>query len=1388
MPKNRLVRALDLRKTARAAVTNVTGGGSTTVTLDHGTLTGLADDDHTQYLNTTRGDARYDARYVPLGRTVTAGSGLTGGGALSANITLNVGAGAGITVNDNDVALAAGVAGNGLTLTGGVLDVVGGNGLTVSANSMSVNAGNGLTFSSGALVVDPGPGLSINNSGKVRLDPVAAGAGLTHNVTTGALAVGAGTLIRVDADDINLSSGTAQYQVPVTGSTATDPDYAPSWTGLGTFAGNGLDFINGQFVVGQGAGLTVSSTTVALTQPGTLTVSTSNTASGNHTHQITSTSNATNASLLASDSNGYLRLVRLGLGMAPTRPLDVTGDAGFTGQVIAGSGAFSGTVNITNGGDLTVGSVLQVNTAGTRVGINRAPDQQFDLDVAGAIRGQYLIGKHAIQLASAIGVFHYDGAAPYRLDNTGSNNSHIGVGGTEAGGILYRPGKFGKAVQVAEATTNLVTNPSFETGNATGWTNYSTGSPTGTRTVVQGDVALYGDYAYEIKKTGGAAGAAYGTYFGFNVESGKTYTYSAWVKIATYSGGTGQVYVYGGGNIPPTTVSLSGTDREWQRATFTVTATGTGLSAIYCWINNADTMTLYLDGVQVEEKAYATAYCDGSLGTGHSWSGTAHASTSSRTGASLQYANRADLNPDEGSIMMWVRHESIRPVNSQGLFGAGAANAQFDAFVTNAGTITFRQAGTSLSFAAGMAAQTWYHLAFTWSRNGNTRKIFFNGAEVASRQFDTGASIGSTLWVGSLNVGGSGFNVNGLIDEFVLLEYPAEPKLIRAIYESDAPVFVESSVIHWRSPARVPIWVDEYGMWAKGVNGGEILGLYGGDPRNPTGNVTRSWGGITMEENDIVIGRVAGAVVDWDDSAGELLIGRPSASNLLLSGGLAQMRDGTTVYGQWSNSGLVIGRVANSTSRLEITSTGALNIINRSAGGSDTTAISLSNSGSASFTGSVTAASGSIGGWSLAASSLTSNNVGLYSGATGTARVQVGGSSTNYAGVSSVSAAGDFAFWAGQTHGSRSSAPFRVTAGGALTASGATISGALTATSGSFTGAVSIASGGSLTFGGGKGVLDNNGMYLVSDNASEFREDRNYAFRGPDSSLYGGLEAYYQAGTPSWMTLWADSNSIQNNEMKFIVRNDNTSAFLSLLATTTGSGSRLRFEAPVGTGLMTVNGSMATFGVDMTVNGDVTSTGNVTINKATPTLTLTPTSGYGSISLSSSNNGSSFGQVITIGRNSNATTPSTGILQIVNGAATPSTRNIWPSTTGVLRIGTTAPTNSNQDTTGAVVGDQTSHESYKTELGDATPIAEVLERIAAAAVHVKRFAYNPDVGLQGETFEGLILREAAPETHHYGQDKGETGYSAGKSLNIINVCGDLLRAVVYLNQRLEALH
>lgn len=144
MPKNTPQRIIDQKPGTSGALFLSGGAGGSAGVTDHGLLTGLADDDHGQYHN----DARGDARYVPLARTVGAGAGLTGGGALSADVTLTVGAGLGIAVNADDVALASTVAGAGLTYSSGVLAVGAGAGLTVNADDVALTTPGSLTVSS----------------------------------------------------------------------------------------------------------------------------------------------------------------------------------------------------------------------------------------------------------------------------------------------------------------------------------------------------------------------------------------------------------------------------------------------------------------------------------------------------------------------------------------------------------------------------------------------------------------------------------------------------------------------------------------------------------------------------------------------------------------------------------------------------------------------------------------------------------------------------------------------------------------------------------------------------------------------------------------------------------------------------------------------------------------------------------------------------------------------------------------------------------------------------------------------------------------------------------------------------------------------------------------
>lgn len=75
--------------------------------IDHGSISGLGDDDHTQYYNATRHTMAIHTSLGLVLNTVvlTAGNGLTGGGTLAADRTFDIGAGTGISVGADSVAI-----------------------------------------------------------------------------------------------------------------------------------------------------------------------------------------------------------------------------------------------------------------------------------------------------------------------------------------------------------------------------------------------------------------------------------------------------------------------------------------------------------------------------------------------------------------------------------------------------------------------------------------------------------------------------------------------------------------------------------------------------------------------------------------------------------------------------------------------------------------------------------------------------------------------------------------------------------------------------------------------------------------------------------------------------------------------------------------------------------------------------------------------------------------------------------------------------------------------------------------------------------------------------------------------------------------------------------
>ena len=176
------------------------------------------------------------------GVSITAGAGMTGGGTIAATRTLNVIAGTGITVNANDIATndgaivhdnlsgfvadehvahggvsiiaGAGMTGGGTIAANRTLNVIGGAGIDVSADDIHIDSASLGAHYSGEIVHDNTSGFVANEHIDHTGVTLTAGAGLTGGGTIAAnrtFTVGAGTGVTVNANDVAIGQavGTA---------------------------------------------------------------------------------------------------------------------------------------------------------------------------------------------------------------------------------------------------------------------------------------------------------------------------------------------------------------------------------------------------------------------------------------------------------------------------------------------------------------------------------------------------------------------------------------------------------------------------------------------------------------------------------------------------------------------------------------------------------------------------------------------------------------------------------------------------------------------------------------------------------------------------------------------------------------------------------------------------------------------------------------------------------------------------------------------------------------------------------------------------------------------------------------------------------------------------
>lgn len=724
-------------------------------------------------------------------------------------------------------------------------------------------------------------GVTVSGSPGSGASAAMAGDGLTYS--SGVLNVGAGTGITVAADSVSLAS---------------------------TAAGAGLTHSSGVLAVGAGNGLTVNADDVALTTPGTLTAATSNSATGNHTHAVTTgaastltvaTTNATGSSASLARADHLHTITTSSNPGAAAAILASTASGGLTLQSLA----VQGSVDITNNGDLTVAgsgayagsSVLFVDSSGGNVGIMGAPDPQFALDVVGPCRATWFVGPHAIQLKDVLLLSHFDGRQPFTTNYAGEPNGHMGQVATVSGGVIYRPGKFGtKAAQFGSALTNYITNPSFETG-VSGWSSWA--SATLDQTTVD---AYIGTYAMRITHVASTTSGAYAVH---STSVASTYTASAYVRAYTGTDIGDNIsiamrFTYTDASTTDTTYNHTITN-QWQRISVTATTNGAKtLSSITVYLRDLLSGPAHytlVDAVQLEESSFAGPYCDGSLGSGHTWSGTAHASTSVRTVAQLTYPTSGNIHDEVGTVMAWVY--VYRSGGVQTIMRISGTSAGAIYMLVSSGQLSgYWGTGEVTNAAGAITANTWTHVAMTYS--GGTLTLYVNGTQVA-----TGSSSGFSGMPATINVGGlAGSNMlHGLIDDFVITESVLDADGIRAVYESDAPVFAESSRFSFRATPQGLVWADDEGLWMRNSTGGTVLGAYGGAS-------TKSWAGLTLDPSDVVVGDSArGAYMLWDDSAGTLRLGKTGSST-------------TSLY----LSGTDLSFRVNATERVSLTGAGVLSI------------------------------------------------------------------------------------------------------------------------------------------------------------------------------------------------------------------------------------------------------------------------------------------------------------------------------------------------------------------------------------------------------------------------------------------------------------------------------
>lgn len=330
-----------------------------------------------------------------------------------------------------------------------------------------------------------------------------------------------------------------------------------------------------------------------------------------------------------------------------TGGMPVTAGATYAVQFRSRAATSARTINVRARWYDTNGSQISTPGSGTNVGpTSTSAWSTFNLNVSAPIGAAYL-QLVLTPTGAAAGEQHYIDAA--LIEAADGTVTYFDGATPNAGGIIYGSATHPAAVK---ARINLVTNPSFET-NAAGWEGSGA-----TIARVTSTAGLFGTACLQITGTGGG-GAQQPLTAKMPVTAGQIYYASLYARSASVAKSY-SIYIdwlnSGGSTIATTesAVTARTSTTEWLRGSVTGTAPSGATHARLRVPLAAAGEVHFIDGVLFEQSDWLRAYFDGATGgtpdswtavSARTWSGTAHASTSTQTDTTtLPYFTAASSN------------------------------------------------------------------------------------------------------------------------------------------------------------------------------------------------------------------------------------------------------------------------------------------------------------------------------------------------------------------------------------------------------------------------------------------------------------------------------------------------------------------------------------------------------------------------------------------------------------------------------------------------------------------------------------------------------------------------------------------------------------------------